>query len=198
MIDDCYPSRAVDQFPTVGSTWDARLRRIKKVADAIERVIERFIEPRKKETNMFDILHRIGATTTPDQVYNALTTLNGLADWWTTDTTGAAEPGGTIKFRFGEAGGFDMKVLEQRANARVEWEVIDGPAEWIGTHVSFDLKEEDGYTIVLFKHEGWREPVEFMAHCSTKWATFLMSLKQLVETGSGDPFPREVRISNWT
>jgi uncharacterized protein YndB with AHSA1/START domain len=147
---------------------------------------------------VLDILHRIGTTTTPDEVYDALTTLEGLADWWTTDTTGDAAPGGTLKFRFGDAGGFDMKVLDQLPNKRVAWQVIDGPQEWIGTHVTFDLTQEDGYTIVLFKHEGWREQVEFMAHCSTKWATFLMSLKQLVETGAGDPYPREIRISNWT
>ena len=50
---------------------------------------------------------------------------------------------------------------------------------------------------MLFRHEGWREPVEFMHHCSTKWATFLMSLKQLVETGTGAPDPRDVRVSDW-
>jgi hypothetical protein len=44
---------------------------------------------------------------------------------------------------------------------------------------------------------GWPEPVEFMDHCSTKWAVFLMSLKQFVETGSGSPNPRDVQISNW-
>ncbi len=147
---------------------------------------------------MVDILHRIGATAAPEKVYDALTTRDGLAAWWTTDTTGDGVVGGTIQFRFGDAGGFDMKVLDQRPNERVEWEVTDGPAEWIGTHVSFDLKREDDYTIVLFKHEGWREPVEFMSHCSTKWATFLMSMKQLVETGTGAPYPQEVRISNWT
>ena len=36
-----------------------------------------------------------------------------------------------------------------------------------------------------------------MHHCSTKWATFLMSLKPLVETGAGAPAPRDVQISNW-
>jgi uncharacterized protein YndB with AHSA1/START domain len=146
---------------------------------------------------MADILHRIGATAAPETVYDALTTLDGLAAWWTTDTTGDGAVGGTIQFRFGDTGGFDMKVLDQRPNAWVEWEVTDGPAEWIGTRVSFDLKREDDYTIVLFKHEGWREPVEFMHHCSTKWATFLMSLKQFVETGAGAPHPQDVRISNW-
>lgn len=146
---------------------------------------------------MPDILHRIGTTTTPDKVYDALTTVDGLAAWWTADTHGDAAPGGTIRFRFGDAGGFDMKVVDQRPNERVAWEVTDGPEEWIGTHVSFDLAQEDGYTIVLFGHEGWREPVDFMSHCSTKWATFLMSMKQLVETGAGAPHPEDVQISNW-
>ena len=147
---------------------------------------------------MAEILHRIGTTTSPDKVYDALTTRDGLADWWTHDTSGDTGPGGTIAFRFGEAGGFDMKVLDQRPNERVEWEVTEGPEEWIGTHVSFDLKQEDDHTIVLFKHEDWREPGEFMSHCSTRWATYLLSLKQLVETGAGAPHPGEVAISNWT
>ncbi|MEA3076496.1 MAG: hypothetical protein QOF60_1404 [Actinomycetota bacterium] len=146
---------------------------------------------------MLDILHRIGTISSPDKVYDALTTIDGLAAWWTTDTKGDATPGGTIEFRFGDVGGFDMKVLDQRPNQRIEWEVTGGPEEWIGTHVGFELKQEGDYTIVLFKHEGWREPVEFMSHCSTKWATFLMSMKQFVETGTGAPHPVDVSISNW-
>jgi hypothetical protein len=39
--------------------------------------------------------------------------------------------------------------------------------------------------------------VEFMHHCSTKWAVFLMSLKSLVETGKGSPDPHDVKIDNW-
>ena len=77
-------------------------------------------------------------------------------------------------------------------------EVVDGPEEWIGTDDrASSCAQDDEYTIVLFRHEGWREPVEFMHHCSTKWATFLMSLKKHVETGQGEPAPRDVQISNW-
>ena len=74
---------------------------------------------------------------------------------------------------------------------------VDGPKEWIGTKIRWDLREEDDYTIVNFKHEGWKEPVEFMHHCSTKWAVFLMSLKALVENGQGAPHPHDVKIDNW-
>ena len=104
---------------------------------------------------------------------------------------------GTLTFRFDELGGFDLKVLELQQGTRVLWEVVDGPAEWIGTTVSFELAQDGDWTIVLFAHAGWHEPVEFMSHCSTKWATFLMSLKALVETGTGAPHPRDVRTSNW-
>jgi uncharacterized protein YndB with AHSA1/START domain len=144
---------------------------------------------------MVDILHRIGVTSSAQDVYATLTTIDGLAGWWTADTTGDVD--GVIRFRFGDAGGFDMKVMETRTDELVLWEVVDGPQEWIGTNVRFELKEEDGYTIVLFSHRGWEEPVEFMYHCSTKWATFLMSLKRFVETGTGEPAPNDVRISNW-
>jgi uncharacterized protein YndB with AHSA1/START domain len=151
---------------------------------------------REEVSEMVDILHRIGVTSAPEKVYEALTTVDGLAGWWTVETDGESDVGGVLRFRF-EPGGFDMKVLAVQPGKLVLWEVVDGPEEWLGTRVRFELTQEDGFTIVLFRHEGWREPVEFMYHCSTKWATFLMSLKKLVETGEGEPAPHDVRISNW-
>jgi uncharacterized protein YndB with AHSA1/START domain len=146
---------------------------------------------------MADILHRVGVKTpTPEKVYAALTTVDGLAGWWTDDTAGSAQVDGVLHFRF-PVGGFDMKVLEATPSERVEWLVVDGPEEWVGTTVEWRLRQHGDYTIVLFSHQGWREPVEFMSHCSTKWASFLMSLKSLVESGEGAPAPRDVQISDW-
>jgi hypothetical protein len=34
-----------------------------------------------------------------------------------------------------------------------------------------------------------------MHHCSTKWATFLLSLKDYVEQGEGRPEPRDTKIA---
>ena len=145
---------------------------------------------------MADILHRVGIKSSLDDVYQALTTPEGLAAWWTNDTQGDGDVGGVLRFRFG-AGGFDMKVLELHPARHVLWQVIDGPAEWIDTRVSWELKQEGDYAIILFKHQGWREPVEFMHHCSTKWGMFLMSLKALLETGTGAPDPDDTKIDNW-
>lgn len=146
---------------------------------------------------MVDILHKVGIKSpSTDKTYAALATREGLADWWTTDTQGASEVGDVLKFRFA-AGGFDMEVRELVPGKHVLWNVVDGPEEWIGTEISWDLRQEDDHTIVLFKHADWREPVEFMHHCSTKWGTYLLSLKSLVETGTGNPHPDDVKVDSW-
>ncbi|MEV6768934.1 SRPBCC domain-containing protein [Nocardia sp. NPDC051030] len=146
---------------------------------------------------MVDILHQVGIKSTVADVYTALTTIEGLSGWWATNTEGKGNDiGGVVNFHFGP-GDIDTKVVELDPAKRVVWEVVGGPEEWIGTHIIFDLKQSDEFANVLFKHEGWKEPVEFMHHCSTKWAVFLLSLKSLVETGKGAPDPHDVKIDSW-
>ncbi|HEX3404224.1 MAG TPA: SRPBCC domain-containing protein [Acetobacteraceae bacterium] len=146
---------------------------------------------------MPDILHKVGIRSSSlNDAYNALTTLEGLSAWWTTDTQGESKVGRVLRFRFGSSG-FDMKVLELHPAKRVLWQVVDGPEEWIGTTIGFDLEQRGDWTIVLFKHAGWKQPVEFMHHCSTKWAVFLLSLKSLLETRKGGPWPNEIKLDSW-
>ncbi|MFL6109030.1 MAG: SRPBCC family protein [Marmoricola sp.] len=145
----------------------------------------------------FDILHEVGVRdSSPDKVYDVLATIDGLAGWWASDTSGSTEPGGVIDFHFGP-GDINMAVIEVVPGEKVLWEVVGGPEEWIGTTVSFDIHQDGEWTMLVFAHRGWREQVPFMHHCSTKWATFLMSLKSLVETGTGAPDPLDVKISSW-
>jgi uncharacterized protein YndB with AHSA1/START domain len=140
-----------------------------------------------------DILHRVGIASTPKKVYQALATLEGLSRWWIVGTTGDTKVGGTIRFE-PEGGGFDMQVLESKPSELVKWKCVGGPPEWIGTEISFRLVEKDDQVFVLFRHAGWKEPVEFMHHCSTKWATFLLSLRNWVERAEGRPHPYDLKI----
>ena len=151
---------------------------------------------------MTDIIHRVGIKAPVSSVYDALSTIDGVAGWWTRETRGVSKPGEHIQVLFstptGERlGGMNMEVVALDAGRQVHWRFRDGPAEWIGTDAVFRLSQEGDYTIVRFAHQNWREAVEFTEHCSTKWATFLMSLKQYVETGQGRPAPDDVWIGNW-
>ena len=134
---------------------------------------------------MVDIIHRVGISAPLAEVYKAIATVDGITKWWTRSTSGESRPGGAIEFRFESVdgaviGAMKADVIAWIENSRVQWRFTAGPAEWIGTDVVFNLKTEGEYTIVLFSHQNWREAVEFMAHCSMKWATFLLSLKDAV------------------
>ncbi len=157
---------------------------------------------------MVDIIHRIGIKASPAEVYAALSTVDGVAGWWTRETTGTSRIGGLIRVRFldhgrdgrgpvAEKGRADLEVIQLEPGKEVRWHVTAGPPEWIGTDVTFSLSEADGLTEVVFGHRNWREAVEFTAHCSMKWATFLLSLREYVERGTGRPSPDDVKIDNW-
>lgn len=151
---------------------------------------------------MVSIIHRIGIRSTAERVYEALSTIEGISNWWTNEVEGEEQQGGKIKFTFravlGELKGqMVMEVLALHPGTAVQWRCVDGPGEWVGTDITFDLSEQDGQTIILFGHRNWREAVEFMAHCSMKWAVFLLSLREYLETGKGRPSPADLKIDNW-
>lgn len=138
---------------------------------------------------MPDILHRVGIAAEPMRVFEALTTVEGIRNWWSSDTHGDAAESGAFQFRSNR-----LDVVHADPTL-VSWR-YSGPAkEWVPTEITFRLEWRDNQTIVLFKQAGWREPVEFMHHCSTKWATFLLSLKDYVEKGEGRPEPRDTKIA---
>jgi uncharacterized protein YndB with AHSA1/START domain len=143
------------------------------------------------------IRHRIGINAPLDDVQRALATTAGVASWWSRDVTGDASEGGKLLFYFGRPE--PRAVLEVVAVAadRVEWRCLQGPDEWVGTTMTFALSHADGETAVSFTHDGWREPVPFMGHCSCKWAYFLLGLKAMFEGGAATPFPDDLRISSW-
>ena len=90
-----------------------------------------------------------------------------------------------------------VEVTALDPNKKVHWRVQAGPEEWVGTDVVFTLYQDGDYTIVLFAHKNWREVNEFTSHCSMKWATFMLSLRELAEAGTGHPSPNDVKIDNW-
>ena len=148
---------------------------------------------------MPDIRHRVGIAVPQDRVYAMLARKDGLAEFWTSQIEGDAEVGGTLGFFFGRAQpSAVMEVVELSPHDRVRWRCVEGPTEWVGTTVTFDLKDGGGETVLLFTHGDWREPVEFMHHCSIKWATYLIGLRSGLEGGAFTAFPNDTIVSsNW-
>jgi uncharacterized protein YndB with AHSA1/START domain len=144
-----------------------------------------------------DIRHRVGIAVPQNRVYKTLSTKDGLAEFWTRQVEGDSAVGGKQNFFFGSPKpAAVMEVAELSPDDRVQWRCVEGPPEWVGTTITFDLTESGGETVLLFTHADWREPVEFMHHCSTKWASVVLGLRSGLEGGAFTAFPDDTKISS--
>jgi len=147
----------------------------------------------ERSIEMAEILHKITIKAPSGAVYDALSTVEGLSGWWTKTTSGESAPGKSLEFRFGEHV-VRMRVAALEPGKRVVWECAESAGEWAGTRLTFQLSEEAGRTTLLFGHREWKESTPFLASCSMKWATFLLSLREYVESGEGRPFPLDIAV----
>lgn len=142
---------------------------------------------------MPNIVHKVGIDAPMEKVFDAISTVNGLKGWWTEHTEGEDQVGGKINFRFPETGP-TMEVLELASPEFIKWKCVDGVDQWKDTICIFELDEKDGQTDVMFSQNGWEDETDLFAHCSTKWATFMLSLKEFCESGKGKAYPNDVKI----
>ena len=147
---------------------------------------------------MYDIGHRVGIMPQSARCMTRWPPRGGhpvveRATWRAEST-----PGGKLAFGFGHPEPWvGMEVVELVPLTRVRWRCVEGPDEWKGTTITFELKATEDETTLLFTHAGWREPVEFMQHCSTKWGYFLLGLKAGFEDGKATPWPNDMSVSSW-
>jgi len=135
---------------------------------------------------MTAIRHNVVIKATPEKIYNAVTTQEGIESWWCKQTSAKPEIGFVNTFTFGTFRN-EMKVTILNPNKKVEWQCIHSIEEWIETNISFDLEEKDGRTILRFTHSGWKAVTDMFAGCNYDWARFMASLKAYCETGTGTP-----------
>jgi len=143
---------------------------------------------------MATIYHQVGIKAPLKTVYDAIATTQGVTQWWT-QTSGNPARGGELQFAF------DAHILKARVSGNtpqqyVEWTVAGDAGEWLDTRICFELDQHDDQIMVNFQHADWKQATPFMGHCSTKWAVFLLSLKDYLETGRGRPFPNDIHINH--
>lgn len=135
---------------------------------------------------MPEIRHNLIIKTNPEKVYEAITTQEGLANWWAKQTIAKPEVGFVNIFTFGTFRN-EMKITILNPNKKVEWKCINSIEEWIDTNILFELEEKEGHTLLRFTHSGWRAVTDTFAGCNYDWGRFMTSLKLFCETGTGTP-----------
>jgi len=145
----------------------------------------------------YNICHEVGIKASPEAVYEALTDTKKLAGWWTSDTRGnGSKVGGRLEFWFGDHC-HEFEVVELQRGKLVRWRASgEDLDEWAGTEVAFSLSADEKQCYVHFSHSGWLRDSGIFPHTSTKWAVFMLSLKDLLEQGKGHPAPNDVQINH--
>ena len=138
---------------------------------------------------MPDIMHFLKLKTSPEQVYEAITTSVGVRHWWTRDANMSEEVGGACELRFyGGDKVHRITVAELAPGRRVAWDVrATFRPEWTGTRIVFDLEPDIDGTKLRFVHRGYPDADDNYAICTTGWGIYLACLQRYVETGEGSP-----------
>ena len=134
------------------------------------------------------ILHLFNIKTTNESnVYDAITTQQGLAGWWTTGVTAKPELDSIASFRFIPEHLMEMKITNLDKNKRVEWECVTGDKQWLGTKIIFNIEPKEDSINLRFSHINWADQTDLFADCNYHWGLYMKSLKTYIETGKGYP-----------
>ena len=136
-----------------------------------------------------DYQKTIRVQAAPDALFDALTSLSGLAAWWT-GVTGSGDAGGELRFVFDHPEPCVMRVDQASRPTSVRWTVTDCGflPDWVGTRPTFTITPVDGDGSELrFQHHGLTQELDCIDMCTRGWDHFLGSLRAYVETGRGMP-----------
>ena len=139
---------------------------------------------------MSSIKDEVRIQAAASKIYEALTRQAGYRGWWNAVGEVDEAVGGEAKLRFikeGNTVNMRFRIDEMRANECVRWTCVahDMPS-WIGTSLTWRLKEAGGAVLVSLDHSGWNDtPPEPVAQ---GWKHFIGSLRSYVETGTGQPW----------
>lgn len=135
---------------------------------------------------MPDIKHAIQIDVPPNLVFPLVAIADGFKKWWAADVV-EDKAGG-----FADLGFFNRSTVYRLRSNRVDsplhahWQCESGQ-EWSGTHLLFDLTEQNGRTQLRFTHAGWGDETDYFVSCNTTWGELMFRLKATAEGGNPGP-----------
>jgi len=135
------------------------------------------------------LVHQVNVKATPETIYKAISTTEGLGAFWTSESTAESKVGSIASFGFGGPTQ-RMRVDELVPGKRVKWTGLADFPNWGDTTVSWDISPaESGETSVTFRHANWPETVsqDDLGSINYTWGLIVERLKQYAETGKANP-----------
>ena len=130
---------------------------------------------------MADSLHQIEIHTDARTLYQAITSDAGIKTWWTPLCYMAQQEGDNCRISYESMRLilFAQKLLPQK---RVFWVCLDGPQDWLGTELWWEIKQLGPKLCRLdFKHMNWSRDDGLFPQANSMWGNLLNKLKDYCE-----------------
>jgi hypothetical protein len=142
----------------------------------------------------------IEVNQSPSEVFKAIQNVKG---WWSEQVKGSSEKlNDVFDYNYKDVHICKMKLTEVITNKKIVWHVLENyfnftkdKSEWKGNDIVFEIFDEGVRTTLLFTQIGLTSDYECYDICSDAWGNYIRnSLKNLIETGRGNPNPYENAI----
>ena len=135
---------------------------------------------------MKKILHMVTIKAPAKDVYDAITTQQGLSSWW---VTRVALSDTQVDFNFMEGMTPNMKIEQAEAGSLLRWRCVGGHDNWLDNTFTFALSEGEGAVNLMFTQDYAQElPDPVYGMYNYNWGYYLDSLREYCEKGEGKPF----------
>lgn len=129
--------------------------------------------------------HAIKIQATPEQIYQALTTIDGLAAWHYGQISGEVAVGKEMYLNADRDLRFGWKTTEMELNRHIQQICVQGPGNSIGKQLEFVITADDPQTTKVFlTHGPWEVGDDHLPYCNTHWGGVLYRLKVYVESNA--------------
>lgn len=137
---------------------------------------------------MAEMFHQVEIDTTPEKVYEAITTEEGLRSWWTADCIAEPLKGSIAQFGFNHrAVVFRMRIEELSPHRRIVWKCIGDFEAWNDTVLSWAISPQGSVTVLHLTHGMWRSTTGWFAPCNSTWGELMYRLKGYLEGRAPGP-----------
>lgn len=137
---------------------------------------------------MADLFHDFKIQASPERVFEAISTPEGLDRWWTKTSDGEPLLGAEYALGFGAGYGWRAKVTRCVPGSEFELEMIDAQEDWLGTRVGFAIAADGDGTAVRFHHTGWPQANAHYRRSNYCWAMYLRTMGRGIEHGESVPY----------
>ncbi|MFZ7139511.1 MAG: SRPBCC family protein [Bacteroidota bacterium] len=132
---------------------------------------------------MLTIYHNFPIRTTPELLFEAISSPRGLDAWWSNHCSGNPAMGANYSFDFGPEYQWIAVVTSYEFAKAFELEFVQSDLDWNGSKVGFLIEPDGEFTQLKFYHTGWPTLNEHFKISNYCWAMYLRLLKRYLEFG---------------